>query len=127
MEQLARVRSHRELIVWQKAMDLVVAVYGLSHNFPKSELYGLTSQLTRAAVSVPGNIAEGYNRDTTREYCRYLSTAKGLLMEVETYLFLAIRLDYAPESEVEPLLELVIEVSKMLTTIRKKLVATLDT
>lgn len=108
-------------------MDLVVAVYRLSDTFPKSELYRLTSQLTRAAVSVPGNIAEGYNRDTTREYCRYLSISKGSLMEAETYLFLAIRLGYSPESEVEPLLELVSEISKMLTTIHKKLVATLDT
>jgi four helix bundle protein len=88
---MGKVEAHRDLIVWQKAMDMVVEVYRLANRFPHSELYRLTSQITRAAVSVPANIAEGNARGTVKDYAHFLSIAKGSLMETETFLMLAIR------------------------------------
>ena len=116
------IASHRELIVWPKAMDLVVAVYGLSDSFPRREDYRLTSQLTRAIASVPANIAEGNARTSPKEYAHFLSISKGSLMEAETYLFLAIRLGYIAEDDARPALALIIEISKMLTALRARLV-----
>jgi four helix bundle protein len=115
------VKSHRDLIVWQKAMDLAAEVYRISEAFPRSQIYGLTSQVTRAAASVPGNIAEGSARATTRDYAHFLSIAKGSLMEAETYLTLAVRLRFVSEEDMAPLLSLVTEISKMLTAMRSKL------
>lgn len=114
-------RSHRELVVWQKAMDLVVLVYRLTERFPHSEVYRLTGQLTRAVVSVPANIAEGNARASMKEYAHFLSVAKGSLMETETFLFLAIRLGYISHSDATPALSLVVEISKMLTALRTRL------
>ena len=84
--------SHRDLVVWHKAMDVAVHVYRLTDRFPRNEMYRLTSQLTRAAASVPANIAEGNGRGSRRDYAHFLSIAKGSLNETETFLFLAIRL-----------------------------------
>ncbi len=119
---MSRIESHRDLIVWQKAMNLAVEVYRLTDGFPKSETYRMVSQLTRAVVSVPANIAEGNARGTPREYAYFLSVSKGSLMETETYLFLAIRLGYITQEQATPALGLVTEVSKMLTAIRRRLV-----
>lgn len=84
--------SYRELLVWQKAMELAVKSYLLSHSFPKSEMYGLTSQLRRASVSVPSNIAEGYGRGGRKEYLQFLFfIARGSLKELETQTILAQR------------------------------------
>ena len=116
-----RITSHRELVVWQKAMDLVVQVYRLSSRFPPDERYRLTSQITRAAASVPANIAEGHARSTAKEYSRFLSIAKGSLMETETFIMLAVRLGYLSEYQAAPTLNLVTQVSKMLTAIRTRL------
>ena len=118
-----RIQSHRDLIVWQKAMDLVVEVYRLSERFPRTETYRLVSQITRAAASVPANIAEGHARGSSREFAHFLSIAKGSLMETETFLTLAIRLGYITPSEAESSQRLVTEVSKMLTSLRAKLKA----
>ena len=115
------VRSHRELTVWRKGMDLVVEVYRLSAGFPRDEMYRLTSQLTRAVVSVPANIAEGNARGTPRDYARFVGIAKGSLMETETFLFLAIRLGYISKDDARPALALLTEVSKMLTRLRSRL------
>lgn len=87
-------KSYRDLKVWQKGVDLTVFVYELSKNFPKEEMYGLTSQVRRAAVSVPSNIAEGAERFSIRDYIRFLRTAKGSLSELETQLYIAVRLNY---------------------------------
>ena len=95
------IDSHRDLLVWQKAMDLVELVYSITNLFPTSETYRLTAQLTRAAVSVPANIAEGYGRASTRDYAHFLSIAKGSLMETETLLMLAVRLKYLTDSSSE--------------------------
>jgi four helix bundle protein len=88
------LRSYRDLEVWRKAMDFVTECYTLTRDFPKSETYGLTSQLQRAAVSVPANIAEGQGRQHTAEFIQHLSIAYGSLMEAETHIQIAQRLGY---------------------------------
>ncbi len=115
------VQSHRDLIVWQKAMDLVELVYRLSDQFPPDERFRLTSQITRAAVSVPSNIAEGNARWSRKDYVRFLAIAKGSLMETETQVMLAVRLGFLSNDMAQPALDLIVEISKMLTTMRKRL------
>jgi four helix bundle protein len=92
-------QSHRDLIVWQKAMDLAEIIYGLASRFPAVETYRLGSQITRAAASVPANIAEGNARATRRDYANFLSVAKGSLRESETFVLLAVRLKYVSKEE----------------------------
>src|SRR5712691_5534753 len=84
-----KVKNYQELIVWQKAMDLVEDVYKASRDFPREEVYALTSQIRRAAVSIPSNIAEGQGRRTTLDFLRHLSIAYGSLREVETQILIA--------------------------------------
>ncbi|HLZ41682.1 MAG TPA: four helix bundle protein [Candidatus Sulfotelmatobacter sp.] len=96
--------SYRDLVAWRKAMILVVQVYRATRTFPKDELYGLTSQLRRAAVSVPSNIAEGQARYSRREFHHFLSNARGSLAEVETQIMLAADLTYLPPKDAETLL-----------------------
>ena len=119
------VRSYRELQVWQDAMALVVQVYEVTKGFPKEELYGLTSQLRRAAVSVPSNIAEGQGRNTTKEFRNHLSIAYGSLQEVETQLEIAHRLQYLSQDQLQQLLELTSKVARMInglsTALEKRL------
>jgi four helix bundle protein len=88
------VKSYRDLEVWQKAMAMVVECYKITKQFPKDEIYGLTFQLRRAAVSIPANIAEGRERQHTREFVQHLSIAYGSLAELETHLQIAQRLNY---------------------------------
>ncbi len=88
------VNSYKDLLVWQQAIDLTVNIYALTSNFPKSELFGLASQIQRAAISVPSNIAEGHARDSTKEYLRFISIALGSLAEVETQLVIANKLQF---------------------------------
>jgi four helix bundle protein len=118
---MVKIESHRDLVVWQKAMDLAVQVYRLAGHFPPSEVYRLTAQITRAAASVPANIAEGHSRSTAKDYANFLAIAKGSLMEIETFLMLAVRLNYLGESEASPTLALITEISKMLTVLRNRL------
>jgi four helix bundle protein len=114
-------QSHRDLIVWQKAMDLAEAVYGLAGKFPSAETYRLASQITRAAASVPANIAEGNARGTKRDYANFLSVAKGSLMETEKFLMLSVRLKYLTQEETAAAFSLITEISKMLTALRSRL------
>ena len=102
-------------------MALVVEVYGLTKVFPKSELYGLTSQMQRAAVSVPANIAEGHARQHLREYVQFLSVAEGSLAELETYLELVPLLSYAPRERTQPLLDRSASVGRQLVALRNSL------
>ena len=115
------VKSYRDLLVWQKAMDLVVESYRIAGLLPKNETYGLVSQVQRAAVSVPANIAEGHGREHLGDYLRHLSVAHGSLMELETHFLLLHRLSYLPKSELEPALELSGEIGRMLTGLTKSL------
>src|SRR5438477_5251096 len=88
------LRSYRELTVWQQAMELVLMVYRDSRSFPREELYGLTGQLRRAAISVPSNIAEGQGRRSTKEFLKHLSIARGSLLEVQTQIEIGLRLKF---------------------------------
>jgi len=115
------VRNYTELQVWQKSMDLVVACYEVATVFPKTEMYGLTSQLQRAAVSVPANIAEGQGRNHTREFINHLSMAYGSLMEVETHLQIAARLAYIDQSQLDNRLLQTNEIGRMLNGLMQSL------
>jgi four helix bundle protein len=107
-------KSYRDLVAWQKAMDLVATVYRASARFPRDEIYGLTSQLRRAAVSIPSNIAEGQGRYGAAEFRHFLRQANGSLMELETQLLIAERLDYITPEEANKLLNDAAEVGKIL-------------
>ncbi len=120
----AKVRSHRDLLVWQKAMDLADLVYDLTESFPKSEGFGLTAQITRAAVSVPSNIAEGQARSTAKDFAHFLAIARGSLMETETLLMVAMRRAYVSQTAAGPTFALITEISKMLTSLRSRVAAT---
>jgi len=117
------IQSHRDLIVWNKAMDLTVQVYEITSKFPTSERWRLVDQLCRAAASVPANIAEGQGRSSSKDFAHFLAIARGSLNETETYLMLAVRLGYLEAARAEPILALVTEVSKMLGSLRTKLIA----
>lgn len=108
------VASYRDLLVWQKAMDYTVACYQLTDHFPRTETYGLGSQLRRSAVSIASNIAEGAGRMHTREYMYHVSVASGSLTESETQILLAQRLGYVTEVQVVPVLSLSAEIGRML-------------
>lgn len=95
-----KTKSFKELIVWQKAYKLVLEIYEITKDFPKSEIYGLSQQMRRAAVSMPSNIAEGYGRSHKAEYRQFLSIAYGSLSELETQYLLAVDLKYMGKSEI---------------------------
>ena len=116
-----QIKSFRDLVVWQKAMDLVVLVYEITKQFPIDERYALTSQLKRASVSVPSNIAEGYGRNSTIDYIRFLQISLGSLYELDTQLELANRLGFASEDAAKDALELCAEIEKMLVALISKL------
>ncbi|HLI64649.1 MAG TPA: four helix bundle protein [Terriglobales bacterium] len=107
-------KSYRDLVAWQKAMDLVTLVYEITACFPQEEHYGLTSQLRRAAVSVPSNIAEGQGRRGVAEFRHFLRQATGSLMEVETQILIAQRLRYADSGATEKILSLSAELGRVL-------------
>ena len=115
------VNSYRDLQVWQKATDLVVQSYRLAGLWPKSEMYGLVSQIQRSAVSIPANIAEGHGREHLGDYLHHLSVARGSLMELETHLLIAAKLAYLEESQLAPVLALTEELGRMLSGFAKSL------
>jgi four helix bundle protein len=114
-------KNFKELLTWQRAMDLVEAVYLTTKTFPKDELYGLTSQMRRAAISIPSNIAEGQGRDHTKEFVHFLSVAYGSLSELETQILIAARIQYVTSQDSEKLLGLVGEVGRLLNGLSKSL------
>ena len=114
-------RGFRDLRVWNDGMDLVEEVYRLTRDFPKHEVYGLTNQLRRAAVSIPSNIAEGQARKHLKEYLQFLSTAKGSLAEVQTQLEIAARLGYITGEQLKPILDRADSLSRQLYTLAIKL------
>ena len=111
---MAAIKSYRELEIWQLSMELAEDIYKVLKTFPREELYGLSDQIRRAAVSVPSNIAEGFGRDSNNDFAHFVSIAKGSLFEVSTQLELASRLGYLPSGT---------KFSPRLTTIGKKLTA----
>jgi four helix bundle protein len=112
------VKGYRELVVWQKAMDLVVQVYELTRRFPREEMYGLSAQMRRAAVSVPSNIAEGQGRGAGSDFVYFLRIGQGSIQELETQVLLAARLDYVSSADTDRILLLSSEVAKLLRGLR---------
>ena len=108
------LRNYKDLQVWQKAYQLCLEVYRATGEFPKHELYGITTQLRRAAVSIPSNIAEGYGRKTTKEYIQFLYVAYGSICELETQIMLSGDLGYLPRHVLEKLQDGIGEVERML-------------
>lgn len=104
-----------------EGMDLAVLVYALSHSMPGNERFGMTSQMQRAVASVPANIAEGYQRSSRKDYARFISIARGSLAETETFLRLAARVGHLTGESIGPCLELADELSRMLTTLKRRL------
>lgn len=112
------MRGYRDLVVWQKAMHLVTDVYRVTSDFPKHEIYGLTGQIRRAAVSVPSNLAEGHGRTSRREFHQFISQARGSLVEVETQLEIARNLGYLSPPLASELLAKAGRVGRMLNGLR---------
>ena len=115
------IKSYKDLLIWQRSMDLVESVYKFTENLPANEQYGLISQMRRAAVSIPSNIAEGYGRKATGYYIQFLSVARGSLLELETQIELCIRLKYIEENDSGNITNNIIEISKMITTLISKI------
>jgi four helix bundle protein len=114
-------RSYRDLVVWQKSMDLVEEIYRLTKLLPKEEIFGIANQLRRAAISIPSNIAEGNTRNSQKEYVRFLSIARGSESEIETRLEVCLRIGYFNEEQTRKASALCIEVGKMLYSMILKL------
>lgn len=115
------MRGYVELKVWAKAMDLAAMTYETCKLMPRSEQYGMISQMQRAAASVPANIAEGYQRGTRKDYARFVGIARGSLAEVETFLLLATRVGHLNRNDAKPALDAAEEVGRMLTGLKHKL------
>jgi four helix bundle protein len=118
---MAAVESFRELVVWQRAIELSVAIYKLTSAFPREEIYGLTSQLRRASVSIASNIAEGQGRCSPGEFRQFLGIARGSNLEVQTQLVIAAKLDYGLPSLIVDCENLSFEVGRMLNGLMKTL------
>ena len=117
------IESYKDLDVWQVAMTLAQESYLLTARFPKDEMYGMSAQIRRAAVSIPANIAEGYGRDQTGSFVQFLRIAQGSARELETHLILAERIQLVGQQAVAPLQELCERVSKMLRSLIRSLEA----
>ena len=115
------LKSFKELIVWQKSMDLAVLIFDLTSKFPKSELYGLVSQMRRAAVAIPSNIAEGYGRRSRKEFHQFIAIAYSSALELETQLLLTKRLKFVSSNDFTKTYSLLQENLKMLNSLLSKL------
>ena len=113
------MKGYRDLQVWQKAMDLVIDVYRATQSFPSHELYGLTSQMRRAAVSMPSNLAEGHGRNSPREFLVFIGHARGSLCELETHIEISTRLGYFGEAMAAKLAASISEIARMLNGLRE--------
>ncbi|OGF64716.1 MAG: four helix bundle protein [Candidatus Fischerbacteria bacterium RBG_13_37_8] len=115
------MKTYRELIVWQKAMELVTHIYKLSKSFPKEESFGLTSQMRRSAVSIPANVAEGYGRKSTQDYLRFLNIARSSTYELQTLLEIANNLNYITSDSFSNVFEKSKEIERMLSALIAKI------
>ena len=116
-------RSYKDLVVWQKGIQLARLMYGLTQGFPSEEKFGIVAQMRRAAVSIPSNVAEGQARHTPGEFIQFISHAEGSLAELDTQLILSIELKFCSESAAESALTLLGEIRRMLNALRRKLAA----
>jgi four helix bundle protein len=115
------MRPHENLEVWKKSIEVALVIYKVTESFTQDEKFGLTSQLRRAAVSIPANIAEGATRTSKKEFCHFLSNAQGSASEVETELLIAHRLGYVPAGKYEPLRGSIDEIGRMITGLSRQL------
>ncbi len=115
------IKTHKDLIVWQKSIDFVVEVYEKTKAFPQSELFALTNQVRRCVTSIPANIAEGSGRKGNREFVQFLHISLGSAVELETFLIIALRLGYLNEENFKQLDTILSEITKMLTSLIKSL------
>jgi four helix bundle protein len=115
------MKTYRDLQVWQKSMTLVAEIYKSSKRFPKDEVYGLTSQMRRSAISIPSNMAEGYGRNSTKEYIHFLRIATGSLYELQTQIEISMNLQYLDKGAFDKLYELSREIERMLSSLIRKL------
>ena len=118
--RMSVIQSYRDLRVWQLGMDLAAATYGLTRSFPREEIFGLTSQVRRAAASVPANIAEGFGREAPGLFAQFLRTAQGSLKELETHILLAVRVDILKQDDADPLLAKADDLGKMLGSLIRR-------
>ena len=118
---MSTISSYKDLVVWQKSMELVADVYRLTLKLPHDERFGLVSQMRGAVVSVPSNIVEGYGRQATGEYRHHLSISRGSLFELETQLFVCVKVGYLENHHVQKVLEEIQVISKMLGSLINKL------
>ena len=116
------IKDFKDLIVWQKAMELVVEIYGLLKKLPQEELYALNNQIRRSVISIPSNIAEGQGRNSTKEFVHFLAIAKGSKAELETQLLVCVQINYFTVSEIETAINLIQEIGKMLNALQKSLI-----
>jgi four helix bundle protein len=121
MTEQLKPKHYKELLVWQKGMNLAKLVYKLTVSFPADERFGIVSQLRRAAVSIPSNIAEGQARRGTKEFLQFLSIAEGSLAELETQLLLSLELQSCQKAQTEPALKEIDELQKMIGALKRKL------
>ncbi len=121
---MSALKSYRELIVWQKSMDLVTEIYKNTSNFPKEEIYGLTSQMRRAAVSIPSNVSEGQARNSTGEFKQFLGISKGSLAELETQIQVSLNLNFLTKEAGNQLQLKCYEINKLIHGLIKSLQAT---
>ena len=115
------MKNYRDLLVWQKAMDLVEEIYKITLLLPNEELYGLSIQLKRAAVSIPSNIAEGYERNSTKDYLKFLSIAKASRAEVETQLYICVRLKFIEKEDIDKAINICDEIKRMIIAMMKNM------
>ena len=127
MTRESRIKSYRDLLVWQKGMAMAKQVYCTTRSFPDDERFGLIGQMRRAAVSIPSNIAEGQARQGRKESVQFLSHAQRSLAELDTQLTLAVDLGYCRDSDAHPTVALIIELQKMLASLRQRITARLAT
>ncbi len=113
--------SYRDLMVWKAAVDLSVACYEATHSFPRSEIYGMTSQIRRSSASIAANIAEGHGRESTSSFIQFLRFAQGSLKELETHLVISERVNLLGESDVKQLMKRTEEIGKMLRSLIRRL------
>jgi len=113
------MNNFRELVVWKKSVEFASLIYRETEIFPKSEMYGITSQIRRAAASIAANIAEGAGRNSNKEFVHFLSIALGSLYETESFIFIAKEIDYISSEKMDDLLKFSIEINKMLCALQK--------
>jgi len=121
MEEKKKIESYKDLEVWKKGVRFSIEIYAVTREFPANEIYGVTSQVRRAAAAVPANIAEGYGRESSGSYIQFLRIARGSLNETETFLYIAHGLNYMEKKMLNQLIEKTTELGKMLNSLIKKL------